>query len=245
MNASRKRSWLPWLAAVSAVALFSGLGLWQLERAADKRAIIAALERESRTPVEALPGDTAGLRALAFREVSVRGRFLDKQFLLDNRLFEGRPGFDVLTPLSLADGRVILVDRGWVPAGPRRQPQATLTPPAGQPVGVRGRRWLPQTGIGLGPARAPVNSGGGDPAWPRMATRVEFDALEAALGQELIPAVIRADGDARWLYRPRPLRPAFGPMRHYGYAFQWFALALTVVVVSGVLLRQRRRKGIR
>ena len=239
------RALVPWLAAVLAVTLFSGLGLWQLERAADKRAMIAALEGASGSPAEALPGDAAALRALAFRAVHIRGRFLERQFLLDNRLLEGRPGFDVLTPLVLSDGRVILVDRGWVPAGPQRQPQGQLAPPSRQPVSVRGRLWLPQAGIGLGPALAPVEADGGDRVWPRMATRVEFPALEAALGRELIPAVVRADGDAPWLYRPRPLRPAFGPMRHYGYAFQWFALALTVVIVSGVLLRRRRIERVR
>ena len=238
------RAWIPWLAAVLAISLFSGLGLWQLERAADKRAIIAALDSASGSPTEALPGDAAGLRALAFREVRVRGRFLESQFLLDNRLYEGRPGFDVLTPLTLTDGRVILVDRGWVPAGPQRTPVGVLSAPTGQRVTVRGRLWLPEPGIGLGPALAPVGDGQGGPAGPRLATRVEFAAFEAALGRELIPAVIRADGDAPWLYRPRPLQPAFGPMRHYGYAFQWFALALTVLVVTGVLLRQRRRERV-
>lgn len=236
MIRSRPRDWIPWLAAVLAVVLFTGLGAWQLERAADKRAVIAALESGEGAPARALPG-AGRLQEWAWRRVRLRGHFLERQFLLDNRLLAGRPGFDVLTPLVLPDGRAVLVDRGWVAAGPGRRPRGPIASPAGATVTVEGRIWLPERGIALGPALAPA----GEAEWPRLTTRVEFPALEAALGRELVPAVIRARGDASWLFRPRPLRPAFGPMRHYGYAFQWFALALTVVIV-GIILRRRRRR---
>jgi surfeit locus 1 family protein len=227
---------MPWIAAALVTTLFSGLGVWQLQRAAEKRAVIDSLADNRQPVLERLPGTSATLRKAARREVRVQGRYEgERQFLLDNRILEGRPGFDVLTPLALDDGRRVLVDRGWVVAGAGREPVQSVRLEFEERVTVEGRLWLPESGIALGAAVTP-----GD-GWPRMVTRVDFTALEEALGRALVPAVIRATGDAPWLFRPRDLKPRFGPMRHYGYAFQWFALALTVLAVACILEWRRRR----
>lgn len=233
---SGRPRWLPWIAAALAVALFSGLGIWQLQRAAEKQAVIAVLEDDRRPVLESLPGTPAALRGAARREVRIRGHYEgERQFLLDNRILDGRIGFDVLTPLALDDGRRVLVDRGWVAAGPGREPMESVDLTVAGPITVEGRLWLPEPGIALGAAVAPGEG------WPRLVTRIDFPALEEALGQDLVPAVIRARGDAPWLFRPRDLQPRFGPMRHYGYAFQWFALALTVLAVACILGWRRQK----
>lgn len=233
---SARPRWLPWVAAVLAMTLFSGLGIWQLQRAAEKRAVIRELEDGRQPVLEQLPRGPGELRGAARREVRIKGRYEGgRQFLLDNRILEGRPGFDVLTPLVLADGRRVLVDRGWVAAGPGREPVESVELAVDERVTVEGRLWLPESGIALGAAIAPRQG------WPRLATRVDFEALEEALGRDLVPVVIRAKGDAPWLFRPRDLQPRFGPVRHYGYAFQWFALALTVLAVVCILEWRRQR----
>ena len=233
---SGRPPWLPWIAAGLAIALFSGLGIWQLQRAAEKRAVIASLADDRQPALERLPGTPEALRGAARREVRIQGRYEgERQFLLDNRILEGRPGFDVLTPLVLEDGRRVLVDRGWVAAGPGREPVESVGIALDDRVTVEGRLWLPEAGIALGDAVTPGDD------WPRLVARIDFAALEAALGRTLVPVVIRAKGEAPWLFRPRDLRPRFGPMRHYGYAFQWFALALTVLAVACILEWRRRR----
>lgn len=236
MALSARPRWLPWIAAGLAITLFSGLGIWQLQRAAEKRAVLASLEEGGQPVLEHVPGSPGELREATRREVRIQGRYEgERQFLLDNRILEGRPGFDVLTPLVLDDGRRVLVDRGWVAAGPGRAPVESVDLAVEERVTVEGRLWLPESGIALGAAVAPGEE------WPRLVTRVDFVALEEALGRDLVPAVIRAQGDAPWLFRPRDLQPRFGPMRHYGYAVQWFALALTVLVVACILAWRRRR----
>lgn len=238
---ARRPAWLPLAAAAVCALLFVGLGTWQLQRADDKQALIAAIERGADAPAVALPQESGALAERAWRRVRVQGRFLaGRQFLLDNRIHEGRAGFDVLTPLLRPDGRAVLVDRGWVPAGPRREPQAPIALDAPGSVTVTGRLWLPEAGLALGPALAPV--AGDEPRWPRLVTRVDYAAMGRALGRDLVPAVVRADGEAPWVLTPRPPAPAFGPARHYGYAVQWFALALTVVAVTLILRLRRRRK---
>jgi len=235
----RRPRWLPLAAALAAMSLFAGLGVWQVERAGEKQALVDKLGSDAGAPHTRLPSGTEALRDMAFERIRVAGRFeTGRQFLLDNRILDGRTGYDVLVPLRLADGRLVLVDRGWVPAGPGRAPSAPVGLDATGPVVVTGRVWLPESGIGLGQALAPP----GTSAWPRTATRVDFEAMGRALGHALAPAVIRASGNAPWILRSRPLSPHFGPRRHYGYALQWFALALTVLIVTLWQSLRRRRE---
>jgi len=234
----RRRPWVALVAAGLAAGLFVALGIWQIERAQQKRALERRLADTSGEALTTLPGEPAGLRAAAFARVRVQGRFLgERQFLLDNRIHAGEPGFDVLTPLALADGRTVLVDRGWVPMGPRRRPQARIALAGGERREVRGRLWLPEEGIGIGSVQARTDE------WPRTITRIEYPVLERALSRDLVPAVIRAQGSSEWLFEPRTLEPTFGPVRHYGYAFQWLALATTVIAIAVALMIRRYRRA--
>lgn len=225
------------MAAVIATVLFAGLGSWQLRRAAEKGDLIAALDRAETDGAVTLPADPGRLAEFAYQRVRLTGR-LDgaHQFLLDNRIHEGRPGFDVLVPLTRGNGDTILVDRGWVPADAHRRPDRPIALQRSGEVRVQGLLWRPEPAIPLGSAVSP-----GAEDWPRLVTRIDYDALGEALGTPLVPAVIRLDPSIPWALTARPLRPRFGPMRHVGYAVQWFALAITVVVIAGVLLHRRRR----
>lgn len=234
----RRPRWLPWIAALAATVLFTTLGLWQLDRARQKGEWVAAIERGDRVPAVALPADPGEFGALLWQRVRATGRLRgDRQILLDNRIHDGRVGFDVLVPLVRGNGDVILVDRGWVPADRGRNPARPVGLQRDGEVEVRGRLWRPGRGFALGPAL------GGHRGWPRVATRIDYEELGAALGMALLPAVIRADPSLDWALEARPLRPRFGPMRHVGYAVQWFALALTVIAVCAFFrLRVRRRQ---
>lgn len=233
----RRPAWLPLLAALAATALFTGLGLWQVDRARQKGEWVAAIERGDQVPAVALPADPARFGALAWQRVRVTGRLRgDRQFLLDNRIHDGRVGFDVLVPLVRGNGDVILVDRGWVAATSAREPARPIGLRRPGEVEVRGRLWRPGAGLAVGPALAAGNGG-----WPRITTRIDYEALGAALGVPLLPAVIRADPSLDWSFQPRALRPRFGPMRHVGYAVQWFALALTVLAVCAWFWFRRGR----
>lgn len=239
MNGGRRRpGWLPLVAATIAFASFVALGVWQIQRAAEKQQLLAAIERGARSAPIELPYADSALARGEFQRVQAQGQFLgDRQFLLDNRLLDGQVGYDVLTPLVLADGRTVLVDRGWLPAGPRREPQGEVALEMPGQVTVTGRLWRPDPAVALGPAVAPSSG-----EWPRTVTRIDYDALGEELGRTLTPAVIRAERGAPWVLTPRALEPQFGPERHYGYAVQWFALALTVLVVTGALQWRRRRR---
>ncbi len=109
---------LPTLATVAAVILFAALGIWQLGRADDKRAL--ASDFAGAGPViewRRLPAD-----APRYQRVSVRGHYdSGHQFLLDNRSHDSVAGVEVLTPFVLDDGSAVLVNRGWLPFGATRE----------------------------------------------------------------------------------------------------------------------------
>lgn len=225
----------PWavLAAVPALALFVLLGFWQINRAEEKRILMTefAAGRETLTP-----GPGVAIRDLPrYQRVRLAGRYDPaRQILLDNMpSASGAPGYRVLTPLIRADGGgIVMVDRGWVPLGPSRAELPDVAVHGGERV-VSGRLdRLPVPGLRLGPAAA----SGGKSAWPRVLNFPVRADVEAELGVPVAARILLLDAELADGYE-RIWKPSvsLGPARHLGYAIQWFALALTLVVIFVVL----------
>jgi surfeit locus 1 family protein len=206
------------------VALGLLLGLWQWERAADKRAY---LERLDAAPTLAAPRQTPPEGA----QLILRGEYLaDETLFLDNRTLDGRLGVAALTPLRTEDGRLWLVQRGFLATGPTRDTPHTATPEGR--VSVTGR-W--QADGDPPPLYGPNREG-------RRLQRIELAAW-AELG---------GFAHAGWLHLeagPGRLEPwwqpnVMPPSRHLGYAVQWWGLALAALVMMAIggrrLARDRR-----
>jgi surfeit locus 1 family protein len=220
-------------------AAFVRLGGWQWHRWRESDAAWTRFARGADT-VEPL-GARALEQVARFQRVSVSGR-LDglHQFLLDNRSYQGRPGYEVLTPLEREDGRALLVDRGWVPfTGSRaRLPEVSL---AGRPqVTLSGRAAdLPSPGLALG--RAPPAATG---PWPRVTSFPDAQQLAAALGVPLGARILLLDPTAPFGFVRAWQPPGMTPLRHLSYAIQWWCLAaLALVLWSVVGVRRGRGPG--
>lgn len=229
-----------WTLALLAIALFARLGFWQAQRADEKQAMLDAASRVL-AERRAAPRDAAAdaTRAGDFDWYVARGRFDARPpLLLDNQLRGGRAGVRVYR-LFAPDGaaRPVLVDLGWLPlAGDRALPP--LAPlPAGD-VELRGLLAPPpSTGLELGAAMARR-----DDAW--LMTRVDLAAIAEALdpAAALSPRVLRLDPDLP-LGHTRDLAllaNTLPPDKHRGYALQWFALALAVLVTALVLSLRKK-----
>jgi surfeit locus 1 family protein len=106
-----------WLTVVTVPALLVlvGLGTWQLARLQWKNDLISSFETRMKAPEIAVPAVETGLDEVEFRRLALTGRFLhEKEIFLTGRTYEGNAGFHVVTPFELADGRIILINRGWV-----------------------------------------------------------------------------------------------------------------------------------
>lgn len=224
---------LPPFAALLLVALFTGLGFWQLDRAEQKRALQSSFEAGG-AAVEV----TADAEPRLYQNIRATGRYLgERQFLIANIVQDGRLGFYVVTPFELAGaGPLLLVNRGWT-ARPAdgSLPEVAIGDGPRRVEGRAGR--LPRVGIRPGEALEAGSS------WPRVATFPTSDELAEALQQPVLPFVLLADPDpASGLVRswePRQM----GPSRHIGYAVQWFALAAAVAAVTVVVWRRKGARG--
>ncbi len=209
--------------------LFIRLGHWQWDRGE-----LAEGEREAFLAGGGPAVPLGGRRVLSlprFSHVAVAGR-LDgtHQFLLDNRSHAGVPGYEVLTPLALVDGRILLVDRGWVAfTGSRaRLPDIALGPGGmGAVLHLTGRLDGPPVGgLALGHA-APPTSG----PWPRVTSFPTLPELSASLGRPVEARVLLLDAAAPAGYVRDWQPPGMPPERHWSYAIQWWGFAVTLVVI--------------
>jgi surfeit locus 1 family protein len=170
----------------------------------------------------------------------VSGRYdLDHQLLLDNRMWQGHPGYEVLTPL-LPDGggRAVLVNRGWVPASPDRSQLPALPGVSGK-LRVRATVKLPpEKNFRLADVEE-VQAG-----WPRVVQQPELARLEAMLGYPLDPLILLLDPEAEHGFH-RDWKPVYGvtPDKHRAYAAQWLTLALVLLLIYLSVNTKRIDKG--
>ncbi len=216
------------VATLAAAALTARLGVWQLERAAQKTALQQQLDtRRALPPLAAAdwPRRAQDVPALLQRAIVLEGRWLPQhQVFLENRQMSGQAGFYALAPLALPGGGAVLVQRGWTPRDPAERTRIAAPPPPDGVVRVQGR-------IAAGPARlfefTPAAAASGP-----IRQNLDLDDFARSTGLPLAPfVVVQEDGGAPaadGLRREWPA-PAADVHKHYGYAFQWFALAALVL----------------
>jgi surfeit locus 1 family protein len=236
------------IATLLAFAVLVGLGFWQHERMGSKQRLLARIEAGLANPPKPLPvaADWPRLhpKIYDYEKVRFSGTYLnDKELHLQGLLTtEGKGmapastelGFYVITPMRLADGSVVLVNRGFVP-------QEKVDPATRQAGQLSGE----QTVTGL--MRAPQEQGlfvpDDDPAKNVWFTRNPAKMGAAAGLPNAAPFTVDADAT------PVPGGLPVGgktiiafPNNHLQYMFTWFALALSLAAVFGVWVRQQVKK---
>lgn len=261
-----QRTALVWLAAATTVGATMSLGFWQLRRADEKSAAQAlSQQRQHLAPwrnadwpcgsVEAaLPVASASAVDVALpvqRPVILTGQWLpDKTVFLDNRPMDTASGFIVVTPLRLSattpgcgGGRVVLVQRGWVPRDARERLRLPEVRTPGEEVRVQGRvlgELSRAYQLGLEAQPEPYVKG------PLVRQNVGAAFWSAWLGQSpLAGAVLQLQAaeplDAINLSRHWP-QPGSGREKNLAYAAQWFAMSALAIglTIWFQIIRPRR-----
>lgn len=216
------------------LALLLRLGFWQLSRAEEKRTLIQEHTTAGAT-LKQINENGVG----RFSRVSVQGVWdPDRVFLLDNMVHDTRPGYHVLVPLQTPEEVWVLVNMGWIASTGTRDQLPSVPRLETDSIELQGRlNRLPVPGLRL-EAPAPAE---GEP-WPRVVVFPTMDQLEQQLGLSLFPWMLQVEGERDGFVRDWRL-VSFGPERHVGYAFQWFALSLALVIIFIVVNTRRMNRG--
>jgi surfeit locus 1 family protein len=245
----RARLAVGWLLALAVAIAFASAGRWQLGKMQQKQRMQAQAERALSAPrPQPLLLASDPVRVRDYDVAEGRGGLVDATLWLDNQLREGRAGVRMYCVLLPDEGvQAVLLDAGWWPLdGARALPRFGCPRSSGEVRGLLAPP--PSVGLARGAAMAAV----GDRRW--LATRLELPAIAQALGLRtgIAPRVLRLDparraSDAGVMLAPGQrdldvLPNTLPPERHLGYAVQWFALALAVLVLAAVMTwRQRKR----
>ena len=244
-SAGSRRRIVVLIATVLAVSATSALGTWQLNRAAQKLTLQAALESRQdlpELPSEQLASSTAAAARQHSQRTRLKGQWMAQHTVfLDNRQMNDKPGFFVVTPLKLSgSNEAVLVQRGWVP---RNFVDRSVLPAVPTPTGE-----VEITGLIAPPPSRLFEFAGAAPGPIRQ--NLLLGEFTKEVGINLKPLSILQSDDpassnaADGLLRRWP-QPGLGVQKHHGYAFQWFALSalLAGLFVWFQLIRPRLKRS--
>jgi surfeit locus 1 family protein len=232
METRRSLLW-PTIWSALGLLLLLGLGTWQVQRLHWKEGLIAERNAALAAAPVPLPKSLEAARALEFHPVRAEGEFLnDRELYLNAQSLSGAPGFHVITPFRLADGGIVLIDRGFVPTE-RRAPQSRSAGEIADSTAVTGLLRLPEPPGWFTPANEPQKN-----SW----FSIDIAAMAQAAGTgSALPFYIDADktpNPGGWPQGGQTITDL--PNNHLQYALTWYALAAALVVVY-IRFAQRRR----
>jgi len=195
------------------------LGSWQIVRGLDKQEIWSLNNLNKSLPVmtekEAL---SMGFDKAVYRTIFLDGRFGEESYLLDNRLYKQEAGYEVFSVFESSNNNIYLVNRGWV-SKEEFNGQEVL---AKSRISIEGI-YSPFRRFGLSLSDESLLKG-----WPKKVQELDYEQAVLDLGGEIKEVVIQLSAGSPGAYEPIWLPAEFKPSRHYGYAVQWFGLALVL-----------------
>lgn len=216
------------------LVLMINLGFWQLRRYHAKQALLDQYHRN--IAAAPLQWKDFWLEKPLFSRVIVSGNYVnDKTVLLDNRWHNSVLGYEVLTPFKVGS-QYLLVNRGWIEAGNDRQQRPLIKKIVGEQT-LQGYVVKPEKGFMIGDnIESPEE-------WPLRIQQIRLKSIAQATGLNFYPYVLRLLPDTanpQSLIREWQL-VTVTPERHLGYAIQWFAMSLTLIIVYLIFLRRNQR----
>lgn len=222
---------IPWIFIAGVVGVLVGLGSWQLQRLKWKNTLMAQYERGQIESPLALNDIASGqFSEHAYRRVTFTGTYLhDKEVHLGGRRWHGKTGYQLLTPMRMEDGRIFLVNRGWIPFELKEQEKRTdsLVEEASHMAVLR----IPKAGGVFTPENHPEKN-----FW----FTVDFPAIEKFTGitsEPVMLEVIEAKPDINLFPITSDGKRVFRN-DHLGYAITWYLLALAALIMFVIRIRR-------
>ena len=215
------------------VMLTLWLGNWQTRRAEEKQALQARIDERANFAPLTVPARLVDAQVFAQHRVEVRGTYLNERTVfIDNRVYRNRPGYHVITPMKInGSGILIAINRGWVPADPRREILPRV-PAFQDEQTVRG--------VAVKPLERAYELSGPVAAGP-VKQNLALDRLGTEWGMPLQPVVVQQTGDVPDGLVRDWARPDTGADTHRAYALQWYVMSIAGLVLWIVLNLRKNR----
>ena len=216
--------------------LLVSLGVWQFNRGVEKRALEEVLSA-SQAQYLALSSEPDEWNQYDHRKVSLSGKWItEKSLLMANRSYQSRIGYEVYSPFELADRSWILVNRGWV-SKEKAENLAVEAEHSVKQTEIKGHFYLPKGGFTLGDMASETTG------WPREILYFDQAQLTRLFEQKIAPGVLVID-ESESMSLTRMWKPiVVDANRHFGYAVQWWGLAITMMIFGLIWWRQSKRNG--
>jgi surfeit locus 1 family protein len=211
------------LLTIFALTILVGLGVWQINRAHEKQKLLDTYQ--SADQHKAIAWNNHMSLPSAGQLLMLRGTYLTPTLLLDNQHYQHQFGYDAISPFLLENGEIILIDRGWVEGDRLREKFVSIPIPQGK-VQLSGIVYYPSSRTWTLGQEIEVKNN-----QLVIIERINAKNLSLFLHKSVYPFIIRLDAQDPMSYvREWPI-VAMPPSRHYGYALQWFVMALVVLVI--------------
>lgn len=233
-----RHRWLLTLLIVAGVTLLCRLGFWQLSRAEEKQQWLLQWQTQQHAVLSQTDLNNTK-PSMRYARVKLSGHFLnDRTVLLDNKTNKGQPGYHVLVPLQLDNQILILVDRGFIPLPRSRKILPTILPILGETT-IEGYLDFEYRNPFIGRS---IETQIID--WPLRIQQLDWEHMSTLLGNPVFPMLVKFDTPNPLSFQlPVATTEWLTPDRHYGYACQWFLLALTLATLYGFFYFQQVRRG--
>lgn len=222
-------NWKASLTFLLLLLLVLSLGVWQIDRGYNKKELENTfLERQSQ-PVKEIKYNEF-LESDLYRNVVLEGKYLEKIFFLDNRIHNGKPGLKVFSPFETTNNNLVLVSRGWIELEDRSKlPTVNTT-----------KNVLKLQGV-LRPESQDFvleNEEMNNKNNPILLQTVNLSELSNFLGKPLSPYILELSelSESAFVKTWQPIN--LSSFRHFGYAVQWFGLAVVLIVGYVFFLRK-------
>ncbi len=213
-------------------AVFVFLGFWQIHRGAEKDQIVLSFEEAQKKQPLPLSNNSK-----KWDRIYVKGTLDNsKTIYIDNSIYKGVLGYKVVAPLLLDVDKIILVDFGWTKQPERRGDIKTVEIANKKNISVTGVLEQPELGLVLSDELF-------SSSWPKISQSKSIDALEQLFDKQIYPFILLSDyrKDSELVYI-KPVVTNMPPVKHYGYAGQWFAMFIALTIMYIYFLRKSQNE---
>ncbi|URQ66637.1 SURF1 family protein [SAR86 cluster bacterium] len=196
------------------------LGSWQVMRGLEKKDIVNQhYENKSLPVISEKEMATLNSENLIYRTVNLEGEYQSESYILDNRLYRQEAGYEIFTAFETSEKNLFLINRGWV----SKEDYENGTEEAEGKVTIQGVL-SPFKRFGLNLVDQIYLDG-----WPKLVQQVDYETTKNDIGNSINESVIQLSAASAGAFEPIWKPVDLKPSRHFGYALQWFGLALVLI----------------